>query len=179
MPTSILKRLPLRFNFVGRLGSLTNAFIIDLAAQVHTANAQPETVASPEKSSDFVRKPRKENPFRRRTLFGEKAPFTNRRAENNLSWLVCDPVAIRDIGTQRLCGRDQCHESPPFDAAPLGTVRKVILASLKAITYASGRAYVALSKGDTAAYLNDLGSIEQSLAAIHAEHRVDHTEEDD
>jgi hypothetical protein len=51
--------------------------------------------------------------------------------------------------------------------------RKVVLASLKAITYASGRAYVALSKGDTAAYLNDLGSIEQSLAAIHAEHRAD------
>jgi hypothetical protein len=55
----------------------------------------------------------------------------------------------------------------------------------KAITYASGRAYVALSKGDTAAYLNDLGSIEQSLAAIHAEDRVDqeiiryHTEEDE
>jgi hypothetical protein len=63
--------------------------------------------------------------------------------------------------------------------------RKVVLASLKAITYASGRAYVALSKGDTAAYLNDLRSIEQSLAAIHAEHRVDqeiiryHTEEDE
>ena len=28
--------------------------------------------------------------------------------------------------------------------------RKVVLASLKAITYGSGRAYVALSKGDTA-----------------------------
>ena len=61
--------------------------------------------------------------------------------------------------------------------------RKVILVSLKAITY--GRAYVALSKGDTAAYLNDLGSIEQSLAAIHAEYLVDpeiiryHTEEDE
>jgi hypothetical protein len=51
--------------------------------------------------------------------------------------------------------------------------RKVVLASLKAITYASGRAYVALSKGDTAACLNDLGSIEQSLAAIHAEHLAD------
>ena len=50
---------------------------------------------------------------------------------------------------------------------------KVVLAGLKAITYASGRAYVALSKGDTAAYLNALGAIEQSLAAIHAEHRVD------
>jgi hypothetical protein len=62
---------------------------------------------------------------------------------------------------------------------------KVVLANLKAITYASGRAYVALSNGDTAAYLNDLGSIEQSLAAIHAEHRIDqeiirsHTEGDD
>ena len=51
--------------------------------------------------------------------------------------------------------------------------RKVVLVSLKAITYASGRAYVALSKGDTASYLNDLMSIEQSLAAIHAQHRVD------
>jgi hypothetical protein len=46
--------------------------------------------------------------------------------------------------------------------------RKVILASLKAITYASGQAYVALSKGDTAAYLNDLGSIEGSVATILA-----------
>jgi hypothetical protein len=63
--------------------------------------------------------------------------------------------------------------------------RKVILASFKAITYPSGRTYVALSKGDTSAYLNDLASIEQNLAAIHAEHRVRqeitryHTEEDD
>ena len=63
--------------------------------------------------------------------------------------------------------------------------RKAILASLKAITYASGRAFVALSKGDTAAYLNDLASFEQSLAAIHAKHGVDqeivryHTEEDE
>jgi hypothetical protein len=51
--------------------------------------------------------------------------------------------------------------------------RTVVLARLKAITYSSGRAYVALSKGDTAGYLNDLALIEQSLAAIHAEHRVD------
>lgn len=63
--------------------------------------------------------------------------------------------------------------------------RKAILASLKAITSASGRAYVALSKGDTAAYLKDLMSIEQSLAALRAEHRVQqeiiryHTGEDD
>jgi hypothetical protein len=63
--------------------------------------------------------------------------------------------------------------------------RKVVLASLKAITHASGRAYVALSKGDTSAYLNDLAFVEQNLAAIHAEHRIRqetiryHTEEDD
>ena len=63
--------------------------------------------------------------------------------------------------------------------------RRVVLASLKAITHASGQAYVALSKGDTAAYLNDLAFVEQHLAAIHAEHRVRqeitryHTEEDD
>jgi hypothetical protein len=50
--------------------------------------------------------------------------------------------------------------------------RKVVLARLKAITYFSGRAYVALSKGDVASYSNDLMSIEQSLAAIHAEHRL-------
>ena len=40
--------------------------------------------------------------------------------------------------------------------------RKVILASLKAITYASGRAYVALSKGDSAAYLNDLALLSKT-----------------
>jgi hypothetical protein len=63
--------------------------------------------------------------------------------------------------------------------------RKVILASLKAITYASGRAHVALSKGDTGAYLNDLGLLSKASAAIHAGHRVDqeiiryHTEEDE
>jgi hypothetical protein len=63
--------------------------------------------------------------------------------------------------------------------------RRVVLASLKAITQASGRAYVALSKDDTSAYLNDLAFIEQNLAAIHAEHRVRqeiiryHTEQDD
>jgi hypothetical protein len=50
--------------------------------------------------------------------------------------------------------------------------REAVFAGLKAITYASGRAYVALSNGDTAAFLNDLMSIEQSLAAIRAEHRV-------
>jgi hypothetical protein len=61
--------------------------------------------------------------------------------------------------------------------------RKVILASLKAITYASGQACVALSKGDTGAYLNDLGSIEQSLRRNSCRASVDqeiiryHTEE--
>jgi hypothetical protein len=51
---------------------------------------------------------------------------------------------------------------------------KVVLARLKAITYCSGRAYVALSKGDTAAYLSEIAHIEQSLAAIHAQHRLHH-----
>jgi hypothetical protein len=59
----------------------------------------------------------------------------------------------------------------------------VVLARLKAITYCSGRAHVALSKGDTTAYLCEIAHIEQSLAAIHAEHRLNeeviryHTEE--
>lgn len=63
--------------------------------------------------------------------------------------------------------------------------REVVLASLNDITHASGRAYVALSKGDTAAYLNDLASIKQSLVAIRAELRIDqeiiryYIEEDD
>lgn len=60
---------------------------------------------------------------------------------------------------------------------------KVVLAHLKAITYCSGRAHVALSKGDDAAYLSEIAHIEQSLAAIRAEHRLHeevvkyHTEE--
>lgn len=61
--------------------------------------------------------------------------------------------------------------------------RKVVLAHLKAITYCSGRAHIALSKGDTAAYLGEIAHIEQSLATIRAEHGLHeevvryHTEE--
>jgi hypothetical protein len=63
--------------------------------------------------------------------------------------------------------------------------REAVLARLKAITYCSGRAYIALSKGDTAAYLSEIAHIEQSLAAIRVEHRLHeeiikhHTGEDD
>jgi hypothetical protein len=64
--------------------------------------------------------------------------------------------------------------------------REAVLARLKAITYCSGRAYIALSKGDTAAYLSEIAHIEQSLAAIRVEHRLHeekiikyHTKEDD
>jgi hypothetical protein len=50
--------------------------------------------------------------------------------------------------------------------------RRIVLARLKAITYASGKAYVALSKGDNATYLNELAYVEQSIAEIHAEHKI-------
>jgi hypothetical protein len=47
----------------------------------------------------------------------------------------------------------------PICGEPLEKMdHNVVLANLKAITYVSGRAYVALSKGDTASYLNDLAS---------------------
>jgi hypothetical protein len=92
---------------------------------------------------------------------------------------------LRPLGDLRRAPKDRKFSSSSAEANYAKTDRKVILASLKAITYASGRAYVALSKGDSAAYLNDLAFIEQNLAAIHAEHRVHqeiiryHTEEDD
>jgi hypothetical protein len=77
--------------------------------------------------------------------------------------------------------------SNSIDAARAPTSRepdhKVVLAHLKAITYCSGRAHVALSKGDTAAYLSEMAHVEESLAAIRAAHRLHeeilryHTEE--
>ena len=95
------------------------------------------------------------------------------------------PSFLRPLGGLRRAPKGRKFSSSSAEANYRKMDREVVLASLKAITHASGRAYVALSKGDTAAYLNDLGSIEQSLAAIHAEHRVDqeiiryHTEEEE
>ena len=43
--------------------------------------------------------------------------------------------------------------------------RNIVLACLKAITYASGRAHVALSHGDTDVYLDELVKIERFVAA--------------
>ena len=48
--------------------------------------------------------------------------------------------------------------------------RKVVLARLKVISYAAGKAYIALAKGDSAAYLNELAYIEKNIADIYAEH---------
>jgi hypothetical protein len=50
--------------------------------------------------------------------------------------------------------------------------RSLVLARLRAITYASGRAHVALSHGDTETYSEELINIEQFIADIHAKNEI-------
>ena len=50
--------------------------------------------------------------------------------------------------------------------------RSLVLTCLRAITYASGKAYVALSKGDTATYFKEIVYIEQCIADIHVGHEI-------
>ena len=50
--------------------------------------------------------------------------------------------------------------------------RSLVLARLRAITHASGRAHVALSHGDTETYSQELVNIEQFIADIHAENEI-------
>jgi wyosine [tRNA(Phe)-imidazoG37] synthetase (radical SAM superfamily) len=51
--------------------------------------------------------------------------------------------------------------------------RSLVLARLRAITSASGRAYVALSNGDTETYLEELARIEQLMVDIDTENQTD------
>jgi hypothetical protein len=50
--------------------------------------------------------------------------------------------------------------------------RTIILMHLRAITYASARAHVALSNWDTDTYLDELAKIDQLVADIHAENEI-------
>jgi hypothetical protein len=51
--------------------------------------------------------------------------------------------------------------------------RSLVLARLRAITSASGRAYVALSHDDTETYLEELARIEKFMADIDNENQTD------